>query len=1457
MSRSPRSSTRRASGSGGAYALAGFAYQLLGTLDYAASVVVLETTGDALDPSDLTMTLEPAAGGDAVHGGAGRKDVIQFKRRSRPITDAVVLSEVLPDLVRAFDPEVDRYVLRTNTVLNLSPRLRAFLDQVRSLGLEAGILAAEAEGVRFKAGRKTLAPRPFLSWLLSRVRMDPPAPDETARLASVLARLVLESDEEVNIEERVLGALTLVSPDPAAARQLWMTLMGQLLDLARRGDQTWTVAELFEACGLPVGALVSTVQVVARLQAGLGSALTRLRYQIGRDGRSLPLAACGARPVAFTGPSGVGKTWALARAAHEAAAQGAVVIWIEQPPGAIHELAQMIASRLQAARGHVQAVIGDGVATLMRTISGRGTRLRLCVCLDRFAGPQAVTDILTASWWSEQGVEVIAALPAADPDAISLGEAVTLVPVPEFGQRELRRVLTAAGVRWAGLADDVRDLLRRPSLASLYIGLNRPEFQPEDEYVLMDAAWNRVPVGDAAAWRRAHDVIERRLDQMAEAILGGQRSEYPWRPDSDPAFTADQIERLERHGFLRWSAVDRISLDHDRLLAWGLAGAMARRLRSGRVSVTDLAALLEAWGSGSDDPPILPRHATGYAPMDLLWMLTPPSGSLDPVVDALVRALHPGRRHLEWGAIASMGARSQVIGVAAAVHWPIDTRWHPSGVASALKGPAGSILPEPVVQAMLGLLNGQDADRRALAVTVFKARPDQRALWPLIRAHAAVDLSDAAIGAYTSQEINRAHSAYDAALEIVVAFPGALLKVARRKLSPRQLRTVSWLCSELPPSAIRRVWQAIGPRVAETLDSEVRRRANKRLLAIMDTDLLADSFGSADDDGFLWDAQACVDPDAALARLEAADPTLFDAGVAHFGVLVRQRPEAQAFLVEALRQGRLQSKQLAGSVFDWSALVSHETWTALIAARGSDWLSECAGSVLRRISDGLSLPLLDALGELRGGPVEVELEVCARLELEAHVGRSAGPHLGPASEVLLRIGGDGFERLTTLRLRSANPIEVREGVRDVLLTTSPEPIAALIDCLESAFAGGKSVDLSPLKALALIDPAAATALGHRWLAMRTTLGGLAAGEIARLTADRDLAQGALDDLARRRGEVVVLARTRLLTEFRLEDAALRRIADRHLKAGTSKGRAWALWIAERTGDLSLRNRVAEAVLPHISRADRDDAATLGALCEDPAFASRLHEALKASRGGRSMRLLLAELPSSMTLAGDELLADQAIGDALRFEDKFLNTPREGQERLWALDPEIAFEIFHEGLRRGGRVSERLAFGAVRADEALAVPILLEGLTTVSKADLRDELTQALRLCSNVSAVEAAVLKMIEDETAIRRLAGLQAAGWLATEALMEAVLQVIRTDPRSRIYAAASEAIERAEALRSMQDVAVRASTAAPALHRRLVAVLAGGPMAVVLRDPDDPVRRALGELDPHAFEILRSRFKR
>lgn len=277
----------------------------------------------------------------------------------------------------------------------------------------------------------------------------------------------------------------------------------------------------------------------------------------------------------------------------------------------------------------------------------------------------------------------------------------------------------------------------------------------------------------------------------------------------------------------------------------------------------------------------------------------------------------------------------------------------------------------------------------------------------------------------------------------------------------------------------------------------------------------------------------------------------------------------------------------------------------------------------------------------------------------------------------------------------------------------------------------------------------------------------------------------------------------------------------------------------------------------MSRADYRDADTISALSHYEIIGPRLLARLRAQPRGRGLNRILSDVQVSPTWAQDRLFAEMALDDALQFRNTFLNTPRDGQNRLWRSDPEIGFEVFEQGLALGGRASEGLSSPAVRTDPLRAIPILLRFVGTGGNDKVQADMGRALRLAAQTTDLEARVLSLLASEEEASRLQGLAAAGWIATPPLRDAMFSIRRTDARYDIKRALRDATERAERLANMRDLAVRAGAATGSTRWNLLAILADSDADGVLRPYDDPLRLAVGELDERDALILESRLKR
>lgn len=1420
---------KEGNGSGGAYALRGFLYQLLGSIDFATRVLVTATEPDRT-PSTITVVLEPAGGADAEHMD-GEIEAVQFKRRSRAITDAVFWTEIAPDLLGAHTGAT-HYRLRTNAPIRLSGRLRRFLDQVREEGL-----AAPRKRLAMEGGPSTaLAHR--LDALLATVA----GPDGRAlqRVERMLGRFDGVTEDEHEVETRILATLQRISPHPENADRLLQTLLGHMLRLGAEGGRSVTVEEIFQSCGVPVAALKALTGFVERLNARFDEAMTRLGYTPDLDCRTLPQGVVSDRPNALVGRSGVGKTWALARAGAEAARNGAGVIWIDSPPSDPTALALLIGDRVQTARGHTARLTVDGVRPVLDALTRDGPPLEICVCLDRFAGAAAALRVISYVWWAEQNIRLVAALPASDPDAFDLPADVTRTEVLPFSHVELRTFLRARNLDWAGLAGDVRELLRRPSLAALYASLGRSGYQPTDEYELVEAVWTRRPVGDKAARNRALAVLNARVDRLLDEVLAGDVARYPWALDAQPPLSDAQIEDLDRNGFVRWTEVDRIAFDHDRLLAWALAQGLARRIKARPEDAPAAAALVRRWWGEADEQSRLPRHATGYVALDLLWHLVPPDASVPDEAMTILRELTVHQGRFDWPQIGTLGQRGQRLALAILRTWEIGDRPVEPVLAALLAGPASSPQEAIVPELLARLRSTEDADV-ALAARYFAMRPHARALRPLVRLYAqavrhAKDENASARYLHTRLTVERAVTA------VANRFPARLAALAGPRLSLDELSIVSWTVRDLPPSAATRVWGRIRSVLIDRFDGDLIDHADRRLLRRLEPGKV---------EMCALDDLATVTPQDAMASLQAGD---WEISPRAFSVALAAYPPLQKVFADGLATGALSVDHAVDLISVWSERASEATWSALLDRLPAGWTDNPWSTTARLFGAPLPTGLIAALEARQDAPLAETLERSALRRLRNAPSRSPDAALDLVERLLQAMGGPAYGRLVLAKLRSGNDIERRSGVRDVLLVPGDAAVVALRNLIDARIASGKDVSVEALEILARRGPAEALRATEVWIDGSAIVGRLSAAEVALDLRDRKAGEAAYRALRGRVGEGAAYRRTRLLTVFRLDDAALRRDVLRRLRRATGDDLRMVDWVVEYTADEDLAVRLLEAVLKFAPSGDVD---VMNRLAANPVVGERFITALRGRTPARTFLRLLSELGAPASLAADDMVLNQSLTDALKFDEVYLNTPRNGQRVLWRADPDLAFEVFDEGLRRGGRVSQGQATNAMQINERRAVDVILRGLETVEDAQRSDELGRALRQASPAARVEDRLLSRLTREHARTRQAAIGAAGWLGTARLNERLEAIRWEDTRPEIFKAVEIAQSRSRRLGAMGRLAGMVAAEEGARRRRLMGILADGDEDEVLRSRHDPIRVTLGDLDPTDGDILRSRLKR
>ncbi|MDZ4364398.1 MAG: hypothetical protein U0943_13635, partial [Brevundimonas sp.] len=1236
---------------GGGYAIAGFLYQLLGTIDFATSVAINEQAVGPEAQDTYTVTIEPPSGGDSIHTIGAAKTTTQFKtRRCRGFSERDVLLEVFPDLFKAAATDPDQaFVLQTNGNARLSPSSDRLAELLRTIPLEDALTQAESEGLQFKAhqskGRR--GPREHFDWLLAKVSPGSETDRDRETLAALIRRFGIEDRiAETQIRSVILKRLRQIAGSHETAHQLFLAMAGRLAILATEDHRTVPVASIFADCGIDTAQLVPTVQFVARLRADFDTTMRQLGYDAAQDSRAEASALLGPLPTALAGPSGVGKTWAMARAATEAERSGATVIWIDRPPNERDRVRTEVTHRVQRARDRTANANPLAMRSILDMAAGPGPSLRVCVCLDRLSSPAIAHDLITDPWWAQNGIELMAAIPAAEPDAVIFDTSVELVSVNRFTLTEVRRFLKQRQIDWSTIPIDILRLLRTPGLARQFAALDAPTFRPSDEYVLIQTAWRREPSGYVQPLRAAKGVLKARLDGMASAILDGSSVVYPWPSDASPSLLEAQTEALERYGFIRWTADCGIQLDTDRTLSWALAEAFSRLIAKGSVSSKTLEPLLQRWWQGKDAVAGLRRHALGYVPLDLLWLLA--AEGVTPALLDLVKALTPGRKMLDWDDIATLGGRGAAIAQAYVVSLP-PKDW-PAFIKPLTNALLAGGMTLDIRKLASRFLRSKRREKRMLALEIYVRHPDSRQLKTLVSQRVAFDAMSNAPGESFNLDHQERTKTYEAAAAAVRRRPSALLKLIQESPPPSHIRTLSWLVSELPPSKALAVWREAASTLSEWAAGH---ETNQHLLVLADPQTVDRFYGTKMDDDFLFEAQCVIDPDAALARFTCAPLSRRIAWLPYLASLVRLRSDAvQSLVIAELMDGSLSSAEVARGMTGWASLATTALWAALIdrTPLGDE---RALATIHRTLASTATSAQLMALDSYRDAEFAKRLLETAERHVGEHTGRSADWDLKAASAALLRLGGPAFTRLTLTRLAAESDIERRQGEVDALLCDSPLIGEALAVDLQRQFETDQDkVSQTSLDTLAQAAPARALTLAAAWLETDRPVGIWAAGEIALDLENRELAVKVLSCIGRVEGSVNRRLEIRLLAWFRTDDHRLRKVVAEALKLDASDGRSLALWAAERLADEVMFSQVEEALDHDLARSDFRDARTIAALSHHKSIGPRLLGKLRAKPRGHGLSRILADARIAPSWAKDPLFGEMALDDALQFKNTF-------------------------------------------------------------------------------------------------------------------------------------------------------------------------------------------------------------
>lgn len=1048
---------------GGRAAISGFLYQIVCSLGRVAQITVQEGS-NADDCSSAILTLEPL-GGDLEIAGELGSIVEQFKSRSTDQAwgQAEIIGKVLPDLLgaarRIEAAGSTRFRFVTNGRCSVDD-LQAFLGVLRAATAALDQMAVlRGASLTLHLGHKPCSPLEYIEEIASSLScsIDDPTLWDLLTHFEIIDRF----DEAVITQQidAVLAKLVEAGEDLVGKR---MELIARCFSLAKDG-RSISAAQLLRDAGLdPV-----RLHLVRRLSSVLDSARIHasavLGYQQALDVRSSIVLEKNADVVVIAGESGQGKSWRLARMAHDLAVAGQLAVLLPSQDRLV-DVERLVLERVWHSGGFDRAMpIANVAARLRPQLPGDG-RHWLTICLDDLQSQQLARDIAHANW-AASGIRIVVTASSRMADFLQSmvpGGAECIV-VRDFTVPELRNYLSRQGRDAIALPDDVLALMRRPVLAGFYCRLGNDSWIPHNEYALLQRFWQSATVEYGTQPDHLSDGLF--LKRLAATVLDVPTS-YPWSVGHlTAAGLSDEARlRLVAAGLLKPSGA-AFEMAHDRLLNWALAEWLVEGLQTGQIPIDAVGAIFHRiFRVDGDWTKDFASRKLGYVPMDVLWLLLA-QGRHDSV-GTLIAAMATDRLS-RLGAEGLVGEMVPTLGTGVLPAFVVlirqliaETDSHlprQIGAAIAAIGRQEPVAAKSCLAALLklGTLPAQTAALTAAATLPLPGMLEQ--LWSIYASRkqsfdAVRSSSQPDPGWHTSYyAMEESHKAL---LPSVRADPSWITKMARGP-QPYKHCLVDLLL-QMDYATARPLWKELQVHLFATVvdNRSCLLRALRLFGETNDLPCLEDWLANGSDEyerSLAFAALARIAPDRALLML----PTL------------RARvPNVGQWSQDLFRHHKAATNQVLRETFgaDWSGLQELcavyrnrqddldpdtlrrilDLLTDHLEARPADAAQKSRGEnqVLRFIAGFYRPELLDVLAERRGARLETLLVGWATTT-SGRVSLSTESDNEHCRHILLKIGGTGLQTMVLHELGRATEFARTDGLLATPWTWGPQIVAKL------------------------------------------------------------------------------------------------------------------------------------------------------------------------------------------------------------------------------------------------------------------------------------------------------------------------------------------------------------------------------------------------------------------------------
>lgn len=1061
---------------GGSATVYGVLYQMLRAAHWAKEIR-LKSTIDGGSLASAQLIIEPQGGGGDVQVVApGKRIVEQLKAKSDQRTWSVqsIVSEVLPDLVRAASAETDAQPTIYRFVSEgRKGRWKAF-DELLGCLCGKSIPAAPIESLddselhTFIWGEQHTR-RQFFLHLVTELRTHPDLKGDSIDVTSRKLWQVLSAFEFVerftiqDAESALREFLLQVVDRNDQVTPKVHELAGFLTALAAQGDVMISAEEIWRQAELSATPLGDWPALTERCRGIVSRNVARLfRYREDLDVRVVPDWPKDRPILAITGQSGQGKTWQLSALACQLVLQDKLVVVISSQGNATDSLRLASRGVWKDIANHDSELALDRIAERLRQTCPHLGDPWLYVLVDNVTSVSEARGLAQFDW-QHHGIRL--AFSTTSQIAASLnsdfGEDLHTFEVDDFTVSELQEYLERQGQEWGLIAPDVRHTLRRPLLAKLFCSVtaeNGPS--PECEYDLYQRYWDRLRL---AGDQPDHPQDLGRITTLASTMLMTE-TPYPWTSNVLQSVGIDDAaqSRLEKIGWLQRLDDNRVQVWHDRLLNWAVAESVVAVFRSGALTEEHLAERFSALLHPSRAAHL---RRLPYVPLDILWLLADPRALCESVIHRLLSTYNSipisiWQESVWTQDLPTIGERIinpmvSFLRTMSGLEWNFHPRWCAQSIKSI-----GKRKPEVARSWARVMIHDRSETVQEAGCYLLASFPTEGCLdrlWEIHSQHIRENLDTAP----QWQKYERTLAALKSCAHLEPEW------LQRRILtivaSDRMASELAYLVASLRNAAGAAIWRDTKHHLLKVVPHEKHRSLATCISVYRDEEeiTLLESWVTREED--LIGASSL----AALSRMNPATALRS----------VKQLSSSQRYLArnwwlpELVLRRPIETDQLISELFNGS---SDNFWGVANLFQGQEYMIK--GKTLRRILDhlrdelGIQLAVsppqnprsmyvpLAILTCVRRPELISELERRAGTPLEVHLTRIAiswigrhgdfpGDEYRAARRLLWMIGGNGFQQIVKAELASENIHFQIQGIKSSVLVADPEIGQLLADIM--------------------------------------------------------------------------------------------------------------------------------------------------------------------------------------------------------------------------------------------------------------------------------------------------------------------------------------------------------------------------------------------------------------------------